>query len=664
MADNLPGLDGQSKKPKDNKTIKKFKKAIKKAYKNVCIIIKAVGVLSIREFNKIKHFVLRVFEKIKAAKIGIKVKKALMFLIKVFIVLYCICIEGILWLSRILGPKIRSNKILNSLLLKIKSILPKQVKVKFIGNLVLAVKKVIPKANNKQIIVEQQAITSESQEIKEIKTKVAFSDRFKPFIKNVYVYSNRTSVNFRRRSKVFFKNPKHNFKALIEKIKIFNKQHNNILVPISVVSLCLIIGLYVVTFYTIGLNVYAGKDIVARTSSQQKFESFVNDFEKKISTELQEPYDTKLNYYYEFSVVPKSKLDKFDDFEKYLIINNHEIQQMYVLKVNDKIIGANLDDTKLKQILENYKSRYSSGVQGERLEFVENVVVEKQLCKVDCYKSISEIENILLNSKSKAVADHTVQQGETLSEIASKYGMKTSELLALNPSVSEKKLQIGIALAVSKDKPVISIRTIKPMTYNQAVAYGTQTQSDDSMYKNQTKVKSSGILGEETVKADVVMVDGIEVDRTILERQTIVQPTDQVVLRGTKALPSTAATGYLRTPVSGIISSRFGYRSGGEYHTGLDIAAPTGTPVYAADGGRVVFAGWGGSYGYLIEIDHQNGIQTWYAHLSAINVSVGTNVAKGSQIGAVGATGRATGPHLHIEVRVNGVPVNPQNYLN
>ncbi len=236
-----------------------------------------------------------------------------------------------------------------------------------------------------------------------------------------------------------------------------------------------------------------------------------------------------------------------------------------------------------------------------------------------------------------------VQQGETLSEIASEYGMRTSELMALNPGVSEKRLQIGTALAVSKDKPIISIKTIKPVTYNQAVAYGTQTESDAAMYKNQTKVKSAGVLGEESVKAEVIMVDGVEGDRIILERQTLKQPVDQVVLKGTKALPSTAATGSLRTPVSGYISSRFGYRNGGEYHTGLDIAASKGTPVYAADGGRVIFTGYSGSYGYLIKIDHQNGLQTWYAHLSAIYVSSGTSVAKGTKIGAVGSTGRSTG---------------------
>ena len=110
------------------------------------------------------------------------------------------------------------------------------------------------------------------------------------------------------------------------------------------------------------------------------------------------------------------------------------------------------------------------------------------------------------------------------------------------------------------------------------------------------------------------------------------------------------------------ISSRFGYRSRG-YHTGLDIATSSGTPIHAAASGTVIQAGWQGSYGYLVIIDHGNGVQTYYAHCSSIYVSVGDTVETGDVISAVGSTGNSTGPHLHLEVRVNGEIKNPQNYL-
>ena len=121
----------------------------------------------------------------------------------------------------------------------------------------------------------------------------------------------------------------------------------------------------------------------------------------------------------------------------------------------------------------------------------------------------------------------------------------------------------------------------------------------------------------------------------------------------------------LSRPISGTISSRFGsnsrVRSG--THTGLDIAAPTGTPIGAAASGTVTFAGRKGSYGNMIVITHDNGVQTYYGHCSKLYAKAGQKVKQGEKIAAVGSTGNSTGPHLHLEVRVNGVAYNPQNYV-
>ena len=118
-------------------------------------------------------------------------------------------------------------------------------------------------------------------------------------------------------------------------------------------------------------------------------------------------------------------------------------------------------------------------------------------------------------------------------------------------------------------------------------------------------------------------------------------------------------------PVSGTISSRFGARSRirCSAHTGLDIATSTGTPIAAAASGTVTFSGWKGSYGWLMVITHQNGVQTYYGHCSKLYYSAGQTVSQGQKIAAVGNTGNSTGPHLHFEVRVNGIAYNPQNYL-
>lgn len=122
-------------------------------------------------------------------------------------------------------------------------------------------------------------------------------------------------------------------------------------------------------------------------------------------------------------------------------------------------------------------------------------------------------------------------------------------------------------------------------------------------------------------------------------------------------------------PTSGKITSGFGYRrspfgSSREFHSGLDIGASRGTQVYATATGVVRMANYNGGYGNVIFVDHGYGFSSVYAHLSKINVKVGQQVTKGQLIGLVGSTGASTGPHLHYEVRVNGVAVNPTKYLS
>lgn len=134
--------------------------------------------------------------------------------------------------------------------------------------------------------------------------------------------------------------------------------------------------------------------------------------------------------------------------------------------------------------------------------------------------------------------------------------------------------------------------------------------------------------------------------------------------RGTPSLGS----GRLVWPLQGRITSPFGWRRHPvlrkqKYHTGIDIAVGYNTPVAATDNGVVMYSGWNGGYGKMISIDHGNHISTLYAHCNQLKVSVGERVTQGQIIALSGSTGLSTGPHLHFEVRVNGTPANPMNYL-
>lgn len=131
------------------------------------------------------------------------------------------------------------------------------------------------------------------------------------------------------------------------------------------------------------------------------------------------------------------------------------------------------------------------------------------------------------------------------------------------------------------------------------------------------------------------------------------------------AMPEINGIKLATNPIAGTITSRYGVSSSirKSTHTGLDIAATTGTPIKVVADGTVTAASYNGSYGNLVKVDHGNGVETWYAHTSKMYVTVGQTVTAGEIIAAVGSTGNSTGAHLHLEIRINGNHVNPQNYL-
>lgn len=155
----------------------------------------------------------------------------------------------------------------------------------------------------------------------------------------------------------------------------------------------------------------------------------------------------------------------------------------------------------------------------------------------------------------------------------------------------------------------------------------------------------------------------LEEDSSEVEQDLAAELARRSALPGGGNLPRWS--GRLSQPAAGRITSGFGYRTHPilgyrRMHSGIDIGAPTGTPVMAAADGEVYFASWRGGYGRCIILLHGDGMQTLYGHLSAIQVSPGQQVRRGQRIGSVGSTGLSSGPHLHFELRRNGVPVNPR----
>lgn len=209
----------------------------------------------------------------------------------------------------------------------------------------------------------------------------------------------------------------------------------------------------------------------------------------------------------------------------------------------------------------------------------------------------------------------------------------------------------------------ITIRTTETNTYTESVSYSRTYIDNASLYVGEIRIKSEGKEGKDLVVATVERVNGVEVSRIVTSTTSIIEPVNEIYYRGTKPIPEKLGTGTILCPLTDYrLTSGFGPRWDG-FHAAIDMAAPTGTKIYAADGGVVTFSGRRGTYGYLIIVDHGGLMETYYAHCSKLLVSEGDKVYQGQTIGLIGSTGRATGPHLHFEVRYNGVAQNPLDYL-
>ncbi|MBN1954772.1 MAG: M23 family metallopeptidase [Anaerolineae bacterium] len=243
------------------------------------------------------------------------------------------------------------------------------------------------------------------------------------------------------------------------------------------------------------------------------------------------------------------------------------------------------------------------------------------------------------------VITYTVQAGDTVQSIATRFGLDPTTIMWSNPAIEDAPDLLRLGQEV----------VILPI---------------DGVYHTVTEDDSLGSIAEKyKVEVDAIVnctYNGLESSLSIVPGMQLIVPggekpyVPRVVTSYVGSVPAGArGTGLFQWPVLGYISQGYWYG-----HRAIDIAAPTGTALHASDGGFVSFAGWTDiGYGYLVVIDHANGFATYYAHMNNIYVTAGQAVERGQVIGAVGSTGWSTGPHVHFEIRYEGVPYNPRAYL-
>ena len=286
-------------------------------------------------------------------------------------------------------------------------------------------------------------------------------------------------------------------------------------------------------------------------------------------------------------------------------------------------------------ILIKYKPMYEVKISGESIGYIENKQAINETIKNNIEDlNQANIENIELTKKPE-------------------YEFKLVEK-------SQEENDDEIIVALQKELE-ITYKYYEIASKDEVIENVEDKETAEKLVNEIKELSDSEInltINEKTTNAlEEVQIDELEVAKANTIEKLNIDTTEEISnINGIKI-----AT----LPVTGTISSRYGVSSKIRVstHTGLDIATATGTPIKVIADGTVIFAAYSGSYGYLVKVDHGNGVETWYGHTSKMLVKAGQEVKSGDTIALVGSTGNSTGPHLHFEVRINGEHVNPQKYL-
>ena len=297
-------------------------------------------------------------------------------------------------------------------------------------------------------------------------------------------------------------------------------------------------------------------------------------------------------------------------------------------------------------ILIKYKPIYQVSISGEQLGYVQNKEAFEESLKENAIVEGKNVDNVVLKTNPE-------------------YELK---LVDRTLDTNEEELVSEI-----KEDVVVTYKYYEIAVANQTVeTVNTKEEAEElveQLKENELDNVDLSIIEKYTEEAETIDTTSLEVAKSTIEEK-VEQKAEEVQKQKEEQerldkMPSINGIKLAVQPVSGVITSRYGVSSRlrKSTHTGLDIAASTGTHIKVIADGTATCASYQGSYGKLVKIDHGNGLETWYGHTSKMYVSVGQKVTAGDVIAAVGSTGNSTGPHLHLEIRINGEHVNPQNYL-
>ena len=299
-------------------------------------------------------------------------------------------------------------------------------------------------------------------------------------------------------------------------------------------------------------------------------------------------------------------------------------------------------------VLIKYRPVYKVSIFGEEIGYIENIQAFEE-----------NLKNEIISGETKNVDSINLSEEP-------EYELKlVNRTLETNESKIATEIEDEVVVTYKYYDVAYKNETIQSVdTIEEAEEIVNEIKENNSEQDVDLTIIEKYTENEEEVKTSELEVAKTETQTIVAERIAEEQKQKEEEER-INSLPDINGIKLAVTPIEGTITSRYGVSSRirKSTHTGLDIAATSGTPIKVVAAGTVIAASYDGSYGNLVKVDNGNGVETWYAHTSKMYVKVGEQVEAGDVIAAVGSTGNSTGPHLHLEIRVNGEHVNPQDYL-
>jgi murein DD-endopeptidase MepM/ murein hydrolase activator NlpD len=346
---------------------------------------------------------------------------------------------------------------------------------------------------------------------------------------------------------------------------------------------------------------------------------------------------------------------------------------LYTIVIDGKQMATLATMKEASDVLKNIANAYTP-VNGEYAgKFTDDVAING---------IATELDSVILQNPDEVVAyllagttvdkSYTATGEDSIENICTVLGLTEQELRTEYPEYDFDKIKEGHEFRTTLSIPFIHYETEGIEVSNDPVPYPTIEEKSDELFLGQRKTKVEGALGERRVTRAITRINGEIVASSELNSEMTKEAVPETVYVGTQIVQmgdgayvgdSDGWGGGGNGPLGRPLNSWYLTRGVGNGHNGDDMIAPRGTPIFAAEHGTVTFVGVYGGYGNLVIIDHGNGLQTYYAHCDSFNTTEGTVVERGQQIAAVGTTGNSTAYHLHFEVRVNGVPQEPLDWL-